>query len=36
VEQSAFDLLLLFGGFLAVMGLPVVIGIVAVLRERED
>jgi hypothetical protein len=36
LEQNAFDLLLLFGGFVAVMGLPVFLGIVAVLREKED
>ena len=35
MEQNAFDLMVLFGGFMAVMGLPVVIGIVAVLTERE-
>ena len=35
MEQNAFDLLLLFGGFLAVMALPIFIGLIAVLRERE-
>jgi hypothetical protein len=36
MEQNAFDLLVLFVGFLGVMALPVVIGIVAVLREKVD
>jgi len=35
MEQNAFDLLVLFAGFMAVMGLPIVIGIVAILTDRE-
>jgi len=35
VEQNAFDLMVLFGGFMFVMGLPVVIGIFAVATDRE-
>jgi len=35
VEQNAFDLIWLFGAFLAVMGLPVVIGLAAIFTERE-
>ena len=35
MEQNAFDLMVLFGGFLAVMGLPIVIGLFAVLTDRE-
>jgi hypothetical protein len=35
MEQNAFNLLELFGVFLFVMGLPVVIGLVAVITERE-
>jgi len=35
VEQNAFDLMVLFGGFMAVMGLPVGIGIIAVVMDRE-
>jgi hypothetical protein len=36
MEQNAFDLLVLFVGFLSVVALPVVIGIIAVLREKVD
>jgi len=36
MHQNASDLLLLFGGFLAVMTLPIWIGIVAVIREKPD
>ena len=36
MQQDAFDLLVLFGGFLGVMSLPVFIGIVAVLRDDEE
>ena len=36
MEQNAFDLLVLFVGFVGVMALPVFIGIVAVLRDRAD
>ena len=36
MEQNAFDLLVLVGGFLGAMSLPIVIGIVAVLREKAD
>jgi hypothetical protein len=35
MRQDAFDLIRLFGGFLFVMALPIVIGLIAVLRERE-
>ena len=35
MEQNAFDLLILFGAFMAVMALPVVIGLGAVFSERE-
>jgi hypothetical protein len=35
MEQDAFDLIVLFGGFLAVMSLPIAIGIVAVLTDRD-
>ena len=35
MEQNAFHLLVLFGGFLGVMALPIFIGLIAVLRERE-
>lgn len=34
MQQNAIDLLVLFGGFLAVMSLPIWIGIIAVLREK--
>jgi len=34
MEQHAVDLLRLFGAFLAVMTLPIVIGIIAVIREK--
>ncbi len=36
MEQNASDLLLLLGGFLATMSLPIWIGIVAVLRDKAD
>ena len=36
MEQNAFDLLVLFGAFLAVMFLPIAIGIVAVIREKPE
>jgi hypothetical protein len=36
LEQNAFDLLVLFGGFVAVMTLPVWIGIVAILKDDES
>ena len=35
MQQDAFDLMRLFAGFLFVMGLPVVFGLIAVLAERE-
>ncbi len=35
MEQHAFDLVILFGAFMAVMALPVTIGLVAVFSERE-
>lgn len=35
MEQNAFDLVILFGAFMVVMALPVVIGLVAVFSERE-
>jgi len=35
VEQNSFDLLILFGAFMTVMCLPVVIGLVAVFSETE-
>ena len=34
MHQDAFDLIVLFVGFVAVMSLPIWIGIIAVLRER--
>ena len=34
MHQNAIDLLVLFGGFVAVMSLPIWIGIIAVLREK--
>jgi hypothetical protein len=36
MEQNALDLLWLFAAFLAVMSLPIWIGIVAVIREKPD
>jgi len=36
LEQNSFDLLVLFGGFVAVMTLPVWIGIVAILKDDES
>ena len=36
MEQNAFDLFILFGGFLAVAALPVTIGIIAVVRQKAD
>jgi hypothetical protein len=35
MQQDAFDLMWLFGVFLIVMGTPVVVGLVAVVLERE-
>ncbi len=35
MEQNAADLLVLFGAFVVIMSLPIVIGIVAVIMERE-
>lgn len=36
MEQNAFDLLILFVGFMAVMSLPIWIGIIAVLRDSDS
>ena len=36
MEQNSFDLVLLFLGFLAALSLPVWIGIVAVLTEKDS
>jgi len=36
LEQNSFDLLVLFGGFVGVMTLPVWIGIVAILKDDES
>ena len=35
MEQHAFDLMILFGAFMFVMALPIVIGLVAVFTETE-
>jgi hypothetical protein len=35
VEENAFDLMWLFGAFVAIFAFPVIGGIIAVLRERE-
>jgi hypothetical protein len=35
VTENAFDLMVLFGGFLAIFAFPVIGGIIAVIRERE-
>lgn len=35
MQQNAFDLVILFGAFMTVMALPVLIGLAAVLSERE-
>jgi len=35
MQQDAFHLVILFGGFMSVFLLPVTIGIIAVIRERE-
>lgn len=35
MEQNAFDLMKLFGGFMLVMGLPIAIGIIAILTDRD-
>ena len=34
MQQNASDLFVLFGAFIAVMSLPILIGIIAVLREK--
>ncbi len=36
MQQNASDLFVLFGAFVAVMSLPILIGIIAVLREKGD
>jgi hypothetical protein len=35
LEQNAFDLMILFGVFVLIMALPVVIGLGAVFSERD-
>jgi hypothetical protein len=35
VTENAFDLMVLFGGFLAVFAFPIIGGIIAVIRESE-
>ncbi len=35
MTENAFDLMVLFGGFLAVFAFPIIGGINAVLRETE-
>ena len=36
MEHNASHLLVLFGGFVAVMTLPIWIGLVAILRDKGD
>jgi hypothetical protein len=36
MEQNALHLIVLVGAFLVVMALPIVIGVIAVLADRED
>ena len=35
MTPNAFDLMVLFGGFLAVFAFPIIGGIIAVIRETE-
>ncbi len=35
MTENAFDLMVLFGAFLAVFAFPIIGGIIAVLRETE-
>lgn len=35
MTENGFDLMVLFGGFLAVFAFPIIGGIIAVIRERE-
>ena len=36
MQQNASDLFVLFGAFIVVMSAPILIGIIAVLREKGD